>query len=67
MDRVLKELEESWHLKKFSHHHRGFFLSFDLKIDELAAVVMEEKYKKQKYEQLKKQALLKAKLKYEKF
>ena len=36
MEKVLMELQTNWHLKLYSFHQRGMYVSFDLSINELA-------------------------------
>jgi hypothetical protein len=52
MDKVLRELEISWHLKILWNHNRGFYISFDLSFNELALII-EKRKQLSKIEQIK--------------
>jgi len=52
MDKVLLELQENWHLKCYSNHQRGMYISFDLDLKELA-IISEKNKHKTKRQQLK--------------
>lgn len=54
MDKVLLELQENWHLKCYSNHQRGMYISLDLNLKELAIISEKNKYKT-KRQQLKAQ------------
>jgi len=64
IDKILQELQLNWHLKLFSDHCRGFYLSFDLSLDQLAKINVAGKkhFKIDKLKNAKKSALAKAKL-----
>lgn len=64
-DKVLNELQINWHLKILSNHNRGFYLSFDLSLDQLAEIIEKSKQqtKIQQLNEAKKKAIEKAKLK----
>lgn len=47
MDRVLTELQLNWNLKILWNHNRGFYVSFDLSLEDLAVVVQKDKRKYQ--------------------
>ena len=49
MDKVLDELEINWHLKRLWNHNRGFYLSFDLSLKELAEISEDNKFNKKKH------------------
>jgi hypothetical protein len=43
MDKILIELQMNWYLKIISSHHRGMYVTFDLSLDELAAVIVKDR------------------------
>lgn len=43
IDKVLIELQINWHLNLFSDHCRGFYLSFDVPLEQLAKINIEVK------------------------
>lgn len=45
IDKVLEELQLNWGLKAYSEHNRGFYLSFDLPLKELAIICLKAKNK----------------------
>lgn len=61
MDKVITELEINWHLKTLWNHNRGFYLSFDLSLEEMARIIEKDKYstKKRKLQEEKRQAIKK--------
>jgi hypothetical protein len=63
MDRVLTELQLNWNLKVLWNHNRGFYVSFDLSLDDLAVVVEKDKrrYQLRKLQDAKKAAIERAK------
>lgn len=65
MDKLLEELQINWHLKVLWNHNRGFYLSFDLSFDEMAAIIEKDKqiFKIQQLKELKKKAIEGAKTK----
>ena len=40
MDKLLEELQLNWHLKVTWNHNRGFYVSFDLTLEQLAALMI---------------------------
>lgn len=63
IDKVLNELQFNWFLKLFSDHCRGFYLSFDLSLEQLAKINVDAKKttKENNLKNDKKEALRKAK------
>lgn len=59
MDKVLLELQLNWYLKSLWNHNRGFYLSFDKSIKELAIIIEDDKYitKKRKLQEEKRKAI----------
>lgn len=54
MDKVITELQLNWNLKVFWNHNRGIYISFELPLEKLAAVV-DKKGRKAKIQELKEQ------------
>jgi hypothetical protein len=43
IDRLIESLELQWHLKLISDHSKGFYLSFDLSLEQLAEIEQDKK------------------------
>ena len=54
MDKVITELQLNWNLKVFWNHNRGIYISFELPLEKLAAVI-DKKGRKAKIQELKEQ------------